>query len=331
MAKIIGTHSGTFHCDEALAVYMLRLLDEYKDAKVVRSRDQAVWDTCSILVDVGAVYDPNKGRFDHHQRGFTETFNEKEKTKLSSAGLVYKHFGKEVLKKVTDLDAEQLEVTYQKVYKTFIEGIDGIDNGVFQYPENISPNYSINTGLSSRVGKLNPNWNEEGVDLHERFEQASKMAGEEFVQEVMYRAKSWLPARAIVEEALKAREKHHASGQIVVLPRHCPWQEHLIDLEEEHGVAGLVKYCLYTDTAGAWRVQAVPVAKGSFQSRLALPEPWRGVRDAALSELTGIDGCIFVHAGGFIGGNATFEGVMQMAKNALDFNADTPQAKKMKA
>lgn len=44
---------------------------------------------------------------------------------------------------------------------------------------------------------------------------------------------------------------------------------------------------------------------------------WRGVRDQALSDLTGIPGCIFVHASGFIGGNATKEGVLAMVKLAL--------------
>lgn len=29
---------------------------------------------------------------------------------------------------------------------------------------------------------------------------------------------------------------------------------------------------------------------------------WRGVRDEALSQVSGIDGCIFVHMSGFIGG-----------------------------
>ena len=32
-AKTIGTHNGHFHCDEALACFMLRILPEYKDAK----------------------------------------------------------------------------------------------------------------------------------------------------------------------------------------------------------------------------------------------------------------------------------------------------------
>ena len=30
---LIGTHNGTFHCDEALACYMLRKFPEYRNAK----------------------------------------------------------------------------------------------------------------------------------------------------------------------------------------------------------------------------------------------------------------------------------------------------------
>jgi len=34
--KRIGTHDGTFHCDEALACFMLKQLPEYEDALVIR-------------------------------------------------------------------------------------------------------------------------------------------------------------------------------------------------------------------------------------------------------------------------------------------------------
>jgi len=33
---LIGTHNGTFHCDEVLACFMLKSLPEYKDAQIVR-------------------------------------------------------------------------------------------------------------------------------------------------------------------------------------------------------------------------------------------------------------------------------------------------------
>lgn len=86
----IGTHNGTFHCDEALAVFLLRQTNTYRDADLKRSRDLKVLDTCDIVVDVGAVYDADKNKFDHHQRGFNQDFGHGFETKLSSAGLVYK-------------------------------------------------------------------------------------------------------------------------------------------------------------------------------------------------------------------------------------------------
>lgn len=74
-----------------------------------------------------------------------------------------------------------------------------------------------------------------------------------------------------------------AAGKVVKLNTFCPWKEHLYGLEEELGCAGEVLYCLYEDEREkAWRIQAVGVAPGSFESRKALPTPWRGLRDDEL-------------------------------------------------
>lgn len=92
------------------------------------------------------------------------------------------------------------------------------------------------------------------------------------------------------------------------------------ELELELAVPADVQpfYVIYPDeTGGNWRVQAVSVSPESFESRKALPEQWRGVRDEELSRITGIEGCIFVHASGFIGGNKTKEGALEMAKRAV--------------
>ena len=72
----IGTHDGTFHCDEALACAILLQLPAYQGATIVRSRKQDQLDQCDIVVDVGAVYDHEKKRYDHHQKTFTETLAE---------------------------------------------------------------------------------------------------------------------------------------------------------------------------------------------------------------------------------------------------------------
>ena len=63
----IGTHNGSFHCDEALACTMLRnYTAKFKNATVVRSRDPKVLDECDVVVDVGGKYEPPR-LLDHHQ------------------------------------------------------------------------------------------------------------------------------------------------------------------------------------------------------------------------------------------------------------------------
>jgi len=75
-----------------------------------------------------------------------------------------------------------------------------------------------------------------------------------------------------------------------------------------------ILYVLYEDEREKkWRIQCVPPAPGSFDQRKGLPAAWRGLRDEVLSEAAGVPGCVFVHASGFIGGNATYEGILDMA------------------
>ncbi len=55
--------------------------------------------------------------------------------------------------------------------------IDAIDNGVAQTKKNADPLvYKIQTGLSSRVARLNPAWNAEDVDPSEQFKKALEIA-----------------------------------------------------------------------------------------------------------------------------------------------------------
>lgn len=322
--KTIGTHNGTFHCDEALAVFLLRHTTTYHGAGLKRSRDPKILDTCDIVVDVGGVYDEGLQRFDHHQRGFDEVFGHGFTTKLSSAGLVYKHFGREIVATRLGLSTDDSKVNtlWLKLYKEFIEAIDGIDNGISQYPKDIQPRYRNRTDLSSRVSWLNPAWNEsvDSDSVDARFEQASQLTGEDFFGRLDYYGKAWLPARDIVLKALSERWNVEPSGRILFFTQFAPWKEHLFELEAEQAIPPESQpiYVVYPDeTGGNWRVQAVPITPESFESRKPLPETWRGLRDDELSKASGINGGIFVHASGFIGGNKTKEGALALAKGAL--------------
>jgi uncharacterized UPF0160 family protein len=148
------------------------------------------------------------------------------------------------------------------------------------------------------------------------------MAGTELIDYVTRLKSIWLPARTLVVEALDRADEVHSSGRVIALERACPWKEHLFDLESERGLTNgkEILYVLYPESnpEGNWRIQCVPTRLEGFENRKSLPEAWRGVRDEELSRLSGVDNCIFVHAGGFIGGNKTREGAYKMAKLALE-------------
>ncbi|KAI1408412.1 metal-dependent protein hydrolase [Hypoxylon sp. FL1857] len=335
----IGTHNGHFHADEALAVYMLRLLPTYANSSLVRTRDPSLLETCHTVVDVGGEYDPARNRYDHHQRTFETTFPGRS-TKLSSAGLVYMHFGKAIISQQLQKpeDSEEVGLLWNKLYESFIEALDAHDNGISSYDPDALKQAGIEKRFSdggftlgAMVGRLNPNWNdptpEDPVEAQaaedKKFEKASTRIGEEFSLDLEYHANAWLPARAIVQEAYSKRLQFDPQGRIMVLEGQAvPWKDHLYTLEEQEGSDKKVLYVLYPEkpVPGAkWRIQAVPVSKDSFESRKALPEPWRGARDEQLDEVSGVPGGVFVHASGFIGGNKTFDGVKALAEKACAF------------
>lgn len=344
-AVLIGTHNGHFHADEALAVHMLRQLPAYADSSLVRTRDPKILETCHTVVDVGGEYDASRHRYDHHQRGFATTFPGRP-TKLSSAGLVFLHFGRSIIAQriaakqqkqsaISGEDAPEVALLHDKIYESFVEALDAHDNGISVYdPATLSAagveKRFANGGFSlgAMVGRLNPNWNDPTpADADEaqrsedaRFMAASQRIGEEFDREVDYYASAWLPARAVVKAAFAKRKEFDAEGRILVLEgQSVPWKDHLYTLEQEEGKSS-VMYVLYQEKpepAAKWRIQCVPESKDSFVSRKPLPEAWRGFRDAELDGIAGIEGCVFVHAAGFIGGNATFEGAAAMATKAL--------------
>lgn len=56
----IGTHNGTFHCDEALACWILTKTKQFRHAQIVRTRDQNILKDLDAVLDVGGVYDPSE-------------------------------------------------------------------------------------------------------------------------------------------------------------------------------------------------------------------------------------------------------------------------------
>lgn len=222
-----------------------------------------------------------------------------------------------MLRKVNvELTPKQLTSVFIKIYQSFIQEIDGIDNGVPQFDG--EPHYRINTHLSSRVKNFNPGWMDEksADEIDELFQQAMVYVGKEFQDKVEYFGSAWLPARKIVEQAVNDRFTLHESGEIMELGRFCPWQEHLREIEKDVGGVE-IKYVLFNGGSSDFRVQCVPVKEGSFVCRKFLHKKWFGIRDDELEKVSGIEGIKFCHATGFIGGHKTRDGSLQMAIESL--------------
>lgn len=65
--KII-THGGTFHADEVLACAIIRnLFGELPVERKFQVTDEEMEDPHVCVLDIGRVYDPSRGLFDHHQ------------------------------------------------------------------------------------------------------------------------------------------------------------------------------------------------------------------------------------------------------------------------
>jgi uncharacterized UPF0160 family protein len=225
------------------------------------------------------------------------------------------------------------------MYQTFMLPVDAIDNGI-----EISDTcrYRDPTDLSSRVKRLNPRWNETSSapsssssspaqqqrdDENARFEIASAMCGDDFAAILEYVVECDLDARGHVEAAIVERKAgEDVLEEIITLPDGgVPWKTHLYDLEVKHCIEGLIKFVLYTDQSGMWRVQAVTVKGTAFTNRVGIIAEWRGMRDAELEKICGIKGAKFVHASGFIGGCETLEGAVEMA--VLSIKRDRIEAK----
>ncbi|KAL7576922.1 hypothetical protein ACA910_006680 [Epithemia clementina (nom. ined.)] len=349
--KVIGTHSGTFQADEAMGVFLLRQLPEYRNSPVLRSRDiPLLEEKADIIIDVGGIYNHETKRYDHHQRDYDERFDSKQSgkndgvanqeprcTKLSASGLVYRHYGKDVLKQYYPMLSEELlQVAYVKLYDKLMEALDANDTGVEMVPPGVTALYRDATTLPARVHRLNPRWNEvdettgQPPDPDERFEQAVTLCGHDFCAVMTQIVEADLPALSLVEAVLLNRHAIDPSGEIIAFPSGgMPWRDHLYQLEKQHQIDPLIKFVLYQESPPGtmWRVQAVTVGGKAFENRKSLPQAWRGVRDQDLAALCQIRTARFVHAAGFIGGADEYDDALTMARIALQLEDEAEQTK----
>jgi uncharacterized UPF0160 family protein len=284
--KTIVTHNGNFHADDVFSIAALKTI--LPSITLIRSRDLEVIAKADIVIDVGGEYDPDAGRFDHHQRGGA---GERENgIPYSSFGLVWQKYGLDICQGNQDVA--------NAVDAGLVSTIDAIDCG---YGEGVSEGIS----LSQTISMFNPTWQEDS-HFDTCFDEAVEFASRVLTRFIAS-ANGGISAKTIVAKAIENAQ----DPRVIVLEKYTPWKRTV------HALSDKALYMLYPSQTGQWRIQTVPVEPGSFEDKKPLPKEWAGLSDKALQDVTGIDDAMFCHNGLFIAGAESFASTMKMAAIAL--------------
>ncbi|UYI28126.1 MYG1 protein [Encephalitozoon cuniculi] len=301
------THNERFHYDEVLASCIL--LRIYPDAEIVRTRDKTLIDSGDIVYDVGGVFDPGLGRFDHHQRTFFETFSPKYSVKLSSSGLIFKYFHRKLLSLYgIESSSRTYDLVVDKIYSEFFLYADAIDNGQDIYGE-IKPR-----SIADLVNLFNVDGSGRDAET-EGFYEVLRIVDKD-LDNYMKRIKLWTDNYEHMENKIK-----ETSGPILVLDKHYS-TDLVLEIEAQNGKD--FKFMVFPHR-GAYRVIAIPKHKGTFETKNPLRKEWRGLVNEELVEASGIEGCTFVHSSGFMGINSTLENALKMCTESLPDDEDPRQ------
>ena len=308
---VIVTHGGKFHADDAWAVAVLSVL--FPDAEIIRTRDPATIEAADFAIDVGGIWDPATGRFDHHQKGFTAA--RQSGVPYASAGLVWREYGARCVTALAlahtghQLPEDKAREMAYAIDAELVQYLDLADVGA---AKSAPGGY----GLSAVVSGFNPNWLDEqrlnygpAADEYRlgQFRRAMALLTDILVNSVKYRVGALLAVEQVRQsEVLEG-------GRVLFLKNGAlPWTQ--IVRKEMPKVLFVISHSI---AERRYMLHTVPVSPESFEARADLPEAWAGLRDAELAAVTGVPDATFCHNGRFIAAVKSYEGARAMAALAL--------------
>jgi uncharacterized UPF0160 family protein len=308
---IIATHSGKFHADDVWAAAVLNLM--FPGSELLRTRDPAVIARADFAVDVGGVWDPETGRFDHHQKGFQGARG--SGVVYASAGLVWKEYGPRCVTLVAQQAGHALSLTQAT------EMAHAIDADLVQYLDMSDTGAARSApgsyGLSAVISGFNPTWLDEqsagsaaAADALRmtRFRRAMEIATDILINGVLYRVGALLAVQQV------RQSRRLEDGRLLFLENAgLPWAS--IVRNEMPDVLFVISHSVAEQR---YMLHTVPSAAESFEARKDLPEPWAGLQGTELAAATGVPDAVFCHNNLFIAACKSWDGVVDMARQALD-------------
>lgn len=303
-ALVAVTHDGTFHADDVFAAAALRMA--FSTIRIARSREVGRIEAADIVFDVGGVHSDDRRRYDHHMIGGPAR---PDGSLYSSFGLVWRAHGRDAIAKLdgslrpTDggrLGPNDLEAAWMAVDAGLVRSIDRIDNGQDQDP--------AASDVSSLISAMSPKGEEAAEAVDAAFGAAVDIAFV-FLRATCVKALAERLDRRVVLEG-------QVLGRILVLSKPASWERTIRD----EGID--VDFVVSPDgSTGNWICKAVPAKLGSLETKVAFPESWRARRGESFSAASGVPGGVFCHHAGFICGNATREGAIELGRLALETSA----------
>lgn len=287
---VVVTHDGTFHTDDVFACAVLSLQFVDRKIEIIRTREEHIFVSADIVVDVGGVYDTQVLRFDHHQKGGADS--RANGIPYASFGLVWKEYGV--------LLSGSIE-SAQFIDEQLVQGIDGADNGVVN---KVSDNGIYSYSVIDCISAIRPTW-EETKDMDEAFMEAVEMA-KTIVVRMIAHSKGYSNARVLLE---RAYEESSDKTVIDIKQEYPGWYEVMASYPEP-------LYVVYERSDGSWSAKAVRTNPVEFTARKAFPESWAGLKDQELQIITGVADALFCHNGRFIAVAKTRDGALTLAQKA---------------
>ena len=311
---IIATHSGKFHADDVWAVTVLDIL--FPDCTLVRTRDMQKIDAADFAVDVGGIWDAQTRRFDHHQKGFDGA--RPSGVVYASAGLVWQEYGARCVAKIAEcrtgyaISSEKAQQIACAIDGDLVQYLDMSDTGAAR---NAPGGY----GLSAVVSGFNPTWVDEQQAGDAAAAEALRLAqfrrAMEFVADIMVNAVKYRVGSMRAVEQVRQSERLEEGRLLFLKNGALPWAS--VVRNEMPKVLFVISY---NTTEQRYMIHTVPATVDTFEARKDLPEAWAGLRDEELAAVTGVPDAMFCHNNLFIAAAKSFEGILKMARMALDEN-----------
>ena len=290
MMKKAVTHNGSFHADDVFASVVLQKV--FKGIKIRRTRDEKEIARADVVFDIGRVYDPATGRFDHHQ---PDGLKRKNGVPYSAFGLIWKEFGEKY--------CDNAKVA-KRIDEKLVQQIDANDNGV-------TTTKSLVPGLvpmtwDDIISTFEPNFFDNTDSVNKQFNKAIEFA-RTFLERMVEKEKDNLEKIKYVAEMIKKSPDE----RYVILDEAASYDEIAFAFPK----LLFVVYPKKTDDI--WSVRALKKSEDSYQTKKPFPAEWAGKVDDELAKVTGVEDALFAHNGRFIVTAKTREGALALLDKAL--------------